>query len=198
MAEGDTKPGASSSSGGSSRIGFLGRKVGPMPVWLWGLIVVGIYYWYTRYGPGAQAKQQAAAAAQPIRVITVPGAQSRTVVIDRDGGGDHDRDKDHDRDHDHDRRRRPKVNPGGLNRPGPAHHDRRPDRRADRHRRPRIYGGGGGDLSGPQAAAAPMTAGDGVSPVAAPNGVVYDDTQTVQPDEVQPVYPEGQYVPAGT
>lgn len=35
----------------------LGRKLGPLPVWAWGLIGFGAYYWYTHYGPGAQKAQ---------------------------------------------------------------------------------------------------------------------------------------------
>lgn len=35
------------------KFGFLVRKIGPLPVWAWGTIAVGIYYWYTHYGPGA-------------------------------------------------------------------------------------------------------------------------------------------------
>lgn len=55
---------------GGGSFGFLTRKVGPMPVWGWGLIVVGIYYWYTHYGPGAAsaattASTTAAATASP-------------------------------------------------------------------------------------------------------------------------------------
>ena len=45
----------------TGRMGFLSRKLGPIPVWGWGLIGFGAYYWYTHYGPGAQK----AAAAQP-------------------------------------------------------------------------------------------------------------------------------------
>lgn len=29
------------------------RKIGPLPAWGWGAAAVGVYYWYTHYGPGA-------------------------------------------------------------------------------------------------------------------------------------------------
>ena len=38
------------------------RKIGPLPAWGWGAVAVGVYYWYTHYGPGAS---KAAAAQQP-------------------------------------------------------------------------------------------------------------------------------------
>ena len=38
----------------------LTRKIGPLPVWAYGVIAVGAYYWYTHYGPGASKQQQPA------------------------------------------------------------------------------------------------------------------------------------------
>lgn len=43
----------------------LARKLGPFPIWLWLLIAVGVYYWYTHYGPGA--KKQKGKAGKPSR-----------------------------------------------------------------------------------------------------------------------------------
>lgn len=42
-------------SGGSDSFGFLTHKVGPLQVWMWALIAVGAYYWYTHYGPGSSS-----------------------------------------------------------------------------------------------------------------------------------------------
>ncbi len=36
-------------------MGFLGRKIGPVPIWVIGLVAVGGYYWYTHFGPGKPA-----------------------------------------------------------------------------------------------------------------------------------------------
>lgn len=46
---------ADTPSGGEDKFGFLTRKLGPMPVWVWGVLAVGVYYWYTHYGPGANS-----------------------------------------------------------------------------------------------------------------------------------------------
>ena len=70
--------------------GFLTRKVGPLPVWAWGGIAFGAYYWYTHFGPGAK-KAAAAKQAQPPRVI----------VVDQSAGGTP-------------RRRRHNMNPGPM------------------------------------------------------------------------------------
>jgi len=53
-----------SSSGRTAAKGgpWVTRKVGPLPVWAYGVIAVGAYYWYTHYGPGAS---KTAAAQQP-------------------------------------------------------------------------------------------------------------------------------------
>lgn len=60
-----------------SQFGFLTRKIGPLPVWAWGAIAVGAYYWYTHYGPGAA---KTAAAKQP-------APQRPQVIIVTDGKG---------------------------------------------------------------------------------------------------------------
>lgn len=41
-------------SGETGSFGFLTKKLGPFPVWVWALAAVAGYYWYTHYGPGAQ------------------------------------------------------------------------------------------------------------------------------------------------
>lgn len=37
---------------GKDALAFLTRKIGPAPVWVYAVVIVGAYYWYTRYGPG--------------------------------------------------------------------------------------------------------------------------------------------------
>jgi hypothetical protein len=55
--------GTSSSGRTGAKSGpWVTRKIGPLPVWAYGVIAVGAYYWYTHYGPGAS---KAAAAQQP-------------------------------------------------------------------------------------------------------------------------------------
>ena len=43
--------------------GYLTKKVGPLPVFMWALLAVGAYYWYTHYGPGKTAAAPAATGA---------------------------------------------------------------------------------------------------------------------------------------
>lgn len=38
---------------GNGGFGFLTHKLGPLPVYVWALLAVAGYYWYTHYGPGA-------------------------------------------------------------------------------------------------------------------------------------------------
>lgn len=40
----------------TDRFGFLTRKLGPAPIWIYAVIIVGVYYWYTHYGPGKSSK----------------------------------------------------------------------------------------------------------------------------------------------
>ena len=54
-----------------SGFGFLTRKIGPVPIWLIAVGLVGAYYWYKHYGPGATAP--AAAAAPRPEIIEVKG-----------------------------------------------------------------------------------------------------------------------------
>lgn len=44
------RTGTASAKGGGT---WITRKIGPLPVWAYGVIAVGAYYWYTHYGPGA-------------------------------------------------------------------------------------------------------------------------------------------------
>jgi hypothetical protein len=62
-------------SGGSS-FGFLSRKLGPLPVWAYALIIVAAYYWYTHYGPGASSSSTAQ-----------QGATSPIIIVGGSGGG---------------------------------------------------------------------------------------------------------------
>ena len=81
-------PEPSSSSGDT--FGFLTKKVGPLPVWAWGVIAVGIYYWYTHYGPGASSAKTPStgngtgdAVTETVNTVTGPtsdtGSSSDTV-----------------------------------------------------------------------------------------------------------------------
>ena len=67
----DTPPAA---EGGKSSFGFLTRKIGPVPIWLIALGLVGGYYWWTHYGPGAKAATPAA------------GTQPQVVVVEGEPG----------------------------------------------------------------------------------------------------------------
>lgn len=72
-------PDAGASKAGGSAFGFLGRKLGPLPVWAYALIILAAYYWYTHYGPGASSSsgQQA-------------GGTSPIIVVGGGSGGDDD------------------------------------------------------------------------------------------------------------
>lgn len=67
------QPATGGQKGGS--FGFLTKKLGPFPVWLWGVGAVGIYYWYTHYGPGAKTAAAGKAPAKTPRpqVVVVTG-----------------------------------------------------------------------------------------------------------------------------
>ena len=65
--------------------GFLTRKVGPFPVWLWAAAAVGIYYWYTHYGPGASSASSAAQAIDP--ATGVPYAEELQEAEDASASG---------------------------------------------------------------------------------------------------------------
>lgn len=51
-------------------LGFLKRKIGPVPIWVICVGVVAAYYWYMHYGPGAQKKAQETANAAAIDPAT--------------------------------------------------------------------------------------------------------------------------------
>lgn len=82
------KPPAGKDSGG--QFGFLGRKVFGIPIWVIALVAVGIYYWYTHYGPGAQQ----ATTTTPTGQQQGKKQRPRIIVVRGGGGGgrrDHDR-----------------------------------------------------------------------------------------------------------
>lgn len=101
--------------GGGSRsnnFGFLTRKIGPLPIWAYAAIAVGIYYWYTHYGPGATNQNQAGTdpqTGQPYaREVGRLREQVRIVRYQprtRTGPGK--------RKTDHDKAKEKKANPGG-------------------------------------------------------------------------------------
>lgn len=107
--------------------GILGRlthKVGPLPVWGWGAIIVGGYIWYKTWGPGAKKKGAAKPAAAKgggsrYSVGSIrEWVNERLTVINKGGGGDSDGDHDggdHDRHRHHKPRRKPMpIPPGGT------------------------------------------------------------------------------------
>jgi hypothetical protein len=55
---------ASGSGGSKNSLGFLARKIGPVPIWLIGVALVAAWYWYEHYGPGASTNSQSASADQ--------------------------------------------------------------------------------------------------------------------------------------
>lgn len=58
-----------------SKMGFLGRKIGPVPIWVIAIAVVAAYYWWTHFGPGSKktATATASTAAPRAQVIEVEG-----------------------------------------------------------------------------------------------------------------------------
>lgn len=74
-------------SGGEDKFGFLVRKIGPMPVWAWGAIIVGVYYWYTHYGPGktsanaANTSQDQNSVTETLNQTTGPGDGTGMVPV---------------------------------------------------------------------------------------------------------------------
>ena len=100
MAEGAGAP-ASSAGGGGSSFGFLTRKLGPFPVWVYAALAVGGYYWWTHYGPGASSQSQQSAGTSPI------------IVVGGGGGDEEDTDTSADT---RGRKPKPKPKPG----PGPG------------------------------------------------------------------------------
>lgn len=86
--------------------GFLSYKLfGVVPVWVAALAGVGIYYWYTHYGPGASK----AAAKQP------RAQRPQVVVVD---GGKRGRPGPSGPQRPPSRRGKPRKPPGGSNPPG--------------------------------------------------------------------------------
>jgi len=55
-------------SGGEGDFGFLTHKLGPLPLWIWGIIGVGGYYLYTKYKANAAAATAAAAVPATVNV----------------------------------------------------------------------------------------------------------------------------------
>jgi hypothetical protein len=75
----DTSPGSPGSS--SSGFGFLGRKIGPVPIWLIALVLLGIWYWYENYGPGATSSSSADTAPESDYASTGGGGTGRPEVF---------------------------------------------------------------------------------------------------------------------
>jgi hypothetical protein len=78
---------APAKASGGSPFGFLGRKLGPLPVWAYALIAVGGYYWYTHYGPGASSSSaQQSAGTSPIIIVGGGGGADQDTDTDTGGG----------------------------------------------------------------------------------------------------------------
>ena len=52
-------------TGAHDSFGFLTRKLGPAPVWLWALVAVGGYYFWTKYKSGSASSASGQAAVDP-------------------------------------------------------------------------------------------------------------------------------------
>lgn len=52
-------------TGAHDSFGFLTRKLGPAPVWLWALLAIGGYYAYTKYKGGSASSASSTAAVDP-------------------------------------------------------------------------------------------------------------------------------------
>lgn len=50
------------SSSKSKSLGFLSRKIGPVPIWVIAVGLAAAYVWYTKYGPGKSSSTSATAA----------------------------------------------------------------------------------------------------------------------------------------
>lgn len=97
MADAPAAPAASSTAKGKG----LARKLGPLPVWVWAVLLVAAWYWYEHYGPGAKSTAAATTSSDggggPVYDIT------KTINIFRRGrGGGRGRGGHHDHDHDSD------------------------------------------------------------------------------------------------
>jgi len=186
-------------SGGSS-FGFLTRKLGPAPVWLWALLAFGGYYWYTHYGPGASSS--AATTAQtgnaPPGAIVVPrstgvatvpsvvGYQYTAAAAKVTAAGLRPV------------RAEPDVGKVTSQKPEPGTQLARGStvtlsgQGASRKKKAPVSRGKQTPVAQPQAAAAPLTAADiyGSSPTATMAGTTYDSGTPA-------TAMEGAYVPAG-
>lgn len=138
-------------AGKTSSFGFLGRKIGPVPIWLIGVAAVGAYYWYRHYGPGAKAAVPAAAAGTPATNITI----RETEAPGRPGP------------------RGPRGRPGPR---GPFYRPPGGRRIANRKSYAPAARGPAPRQAQPVAVAAPMTSSDvyGSLPTAMPDGSTYD------------------------
>lgn len=73
---------AAGTGGSRGKFGFLTKKIGPVPVWLIGAVLVGGIYWYEKYGPGASSTSTAAATP-----ADQEPAEDLTITIDETGTG---------------------------------------------------------------------------------------------------------------
>lgn len=75
-------------SGRGDRFGFLTRKLGPLPVWAYAVIIMGVYYWYMHYGPGKSTSSQARNAPYGLDANGNPIIPMATESISQSGGPD--------------------------------------------------------------------------------------------------------------
>lgn len=107
-----------------SAFGFLGKKIGPVPIWVIAVVLVAGYYWYENYGPGAQKKAQQQLAEQQV-ALAAANQEIADLRSQKSGAPNEDEDN-------------PKSGPAGpAGPPGPPGPAGPPSRR-DHHERGRM------------------------------------------------------------
>lgn len=157
-------------AGKKSSLGFLGRKIGPVPIWVIAVGAVGAYFWYTHYGPGSKP----AAAPAPARAGT-----TNITIRETEGRGPRGFRGRPGKDTHKTRPVRPKTTWPSLGGPlgrqaGGGEHLQGPVTGRSSFAAPAR--GPAPPVPQPATAAAPMTGGDvyGDIPVATPQGQTYD------------------------
>lgn len=165
-----------------SSFGFLTRKIGPVPIWVIAAGIVGAWYWYTHYGPGAAKAAAAPAAGQRPQVVVVEPGKAGQPGPPGPAGPPGPRPAPR-------RKRRPRIEPIGTVPAAPPSRVRP----IGTDFRPVPVSGPQPRILEPVTAVAPMTAGDiyGGVPTANLDGTTYDSGY---PSAAQL---EGAYVPAG-
>jgi hypothetical protein len=74
---------ATSSSGKGGSFGFLARRIGPVPIWLIAVALLGLWWWYENYGPGATGETPVTPAGAP----SEPTGQPDIFIVNEKGAG---------------------------------------------------------------------------------------------------------------